>query len=203
MESLWTNQHWIQGFLYPCCLFGRCRRHFRYLFPMAQIRDRKWPVAFDSKSVGFDAEKRRYFSVPWCWMEIDIPQHVLFNEESKVAWSYQKGKYYQQVDSPSTYTQDPSVICTQKGLKIWYRPERKHQIRSRCSPVPKLHICEATHPIRERPSKDPTTKQPSTKFWIWGKNPKELEDLSFAHLWPFPPPSGHLRHILVVLSWQW
>ena len=70
-------------------------------------------------------------SVPWCWMEIDIPQHVLFNEESKVTWSYQKGKYYQQVDSPSTYTQDPSVICTQKGLKIWYKPERKHQIRSR------------------------------------------------------------------------
>lgn len=122
-------------------------------------------------------------------MEIDIPQHVLFNEESKVTWSYQKGKYYQQVDSPSTYTQDRSGICTQKGLKIWYRPERKHQIRSRGSPVPKLHICEATHPIRERPSKDPTTKQPSTKFWIW-ETSRRIGRSFLPHLWPFPPPNG-------------
>lgn len=107
-----------------CCLFGRCRRNFRYLFP---IHDSIgcWP---------FQGVRSNY---RW-WLKSGT-QHVLFHEESKVTWSYQKGKYYQQVDSPSTYTQDPSVICTQKGLKIWCRPERI-SIKSGVAVVPKLHI---------------------------------------------------------------
>lgn len=83
MESLWTNQHWIQGFSTHAASSVAAGATSGTSFQWLKSGTEN-DVLQDSKSVGFDAEKRRYFSVPWCWMEIDIPQHVLLNEESKV-----------------------------------------------------------------------------------------------------------------------
>lgn len=156
--------------------------------------------------VGFDAYSEGIFQYPGAgWRSISHNMSCSM-KNLKVTWSYQKGKYCQQVDSPSTYTQDRSVMYS-KGLKIWWRPERKHQIRkwnpnktttkSGIAVVPKLHICwkqQPKQPIQfgRDPVKilPPSNQAPNFGF---GGHPKELEDLTFLICGP-PPPGCHLRH---------